>query len=576
MYLAASERNDGSGKFETETHYQNAAWQRATGQKSLCIWIELVAMETVSFGRGLEGRVVEGRFPLLERLGGSGNCGSFFTVLKGLQEAVIQLILTGGPEGDAYIAQWEFAMALSHPHLAKVLAAGRCVIDRTELVYVVTERSDATLSKILRSRKLTAEPAREIFNPVLDALCYLHENGVVHGHVNPSNIRFTDSKPKLSVTDLLTAGTATRSIARPGNYDAPEILKGEVTEAADTWSVGMSLWEAMTQVPPYWDPTRGEEPEVTETLPSPFREIVQDCLRADPRRRCTIQSILERLDGSKSMPVSCDPIPVKTDSSLRAADSTPMSEDTISSDEPDALSSVAENIGTEEPSQPVIFSKSLGSFDETPLTRLRFIPYVVVLLAVIAFISVLLFRGHRNRTPSTVASQSASTINPPVPQEQPAASLLPAANPAAPEPSPPISKPQSDDDPQIENQSTPAVNQSVPQPPSAEDQAPAQENTRGLVAKRVLPSVSPSSRSGMQRPVQVLLRVSVNRDGAVSDVAYLTPGPGNYFARQAQQAARSWEFKPPIRNGDPQRSVWTLLFDFGREKTDVTAIEEKR
>jgi TonB family protein len=77
----------------------------------------------------------------------------------------------------------------------------------------------------------------------------------------------------------------------------------------------------------------------------------------------------------------------------------------------------------------------------------------------------------------------------------------------------------------------------------------------------------------MRRPVEVLIRVSVNRDGTVSDAAYISPGPGNYFARQAQRAALSWRFNPPIRNGNAQRSVWTLRFNFDREKAEATAIE---
>jgi TonB family protein len=80
----------------------------------------------------------------------------------------------------------------------------------------------------------------------------------------------------------------------------------------------------------------------------------------------------------------------------------------------------------------------------------------------------------------------------------------------------------------------------------------------------------------MRRPVEVLIRVSVNQEGTVSDAAYMSLGSGNYFARLAQRAAQSWKFKPPTRNGVAERSVWTLRFKFEREKTDVTATEETR
>jgi protein TonB len=545
-------------------------------------WIELVPMGTASFGNGWEGRVVEGRFPLLKRLGGSENCGSFLTVLQGLQEAVIQLIMPDGTEADTYIAQWEVARGLSHPHLAKMFAEGRCVIDHNDLVYVVTERPYSTLSNIIQIRTLKADSARESFSPVLDALSYLHKNGVVHGYINPSNIQFSDMKPKLSITDLLIVGSVKRSFSGSGNYDAPELTHGNVTAAADAWSVGMCLYEAMTESLPSWDRSQNAEPEVTKFLPSPFREIVQDCLRIDPLRRCTIESILERLDESKSIPTPDAQIPVKIENPIPTAAPIATGETPIR-DKPDALPPRAKKIETEELPEPVLFSKSLTHFEETPLSRFRILPYVVVLLAVVALVAVLLGRGHMSRILSAVTSQNAPAVSPPAPEKQSAApvpSVAPApsvANQTGPESSPPATKTQPDATPQAETPSAPSQEQPVPppvQPPaSAPDHALVKENTEGLAAKRVLPVVSPGARAGMRRPVEVVIRVSVNREGAVSDAAYVSPGPGNYFARLAQRTARSWEFKPPIRNGEPQRSVWTLRFNFEREKTEVTATE---
>ena len=536
-------------------------------------------METACFGNGWEGRVVEGRFPLLERLGGTESCASFRTVLQGLQEALIQLILPGGAEVETYIAQWDFAKGLSHPHLAKVLAEGRCVIDRNDLVYVVTERPYATLAMVIKTRTLKADSARETFAPVLDALSYLHKNGVVHGHVNPSNIQIADMKPKLSVTDLLIADSVKRGISSLSNYDAPELMHGIVTAAADMWSVGMSLCEAMTEALPFWDPSKTEDPEVMKSLPSPFREIVQDCLRVDPLRRCSIESILKRLDESKSIPISDDPIPVKIDKPLHAATPIPKGETPIRY-KPGALPFPAEGSLTEESSAPVLFSRSLTHFEDPPLSRLRVMPYVVVVLAVVAVISVLLILRHKSETLRPVASRDALASSPPAAEKQSAAPTPSASNqteaattPGVSQPKPDVAaQPQPDATPQAETPSAPSPEQPAP-PASEADHALVREKTEGLVAKRVLPSVSPGARAGMRRPVGVVIRVSVNKDGTVSDAAYVSPGPGNYFARLAQRAALSWRFKPPRRNGDAQRSVWTLRFIFDRENTNATVTQ---
>jgi len=591
-------------------------------------------METASFGSGLEGRVVEGQFPLLERLEGSGNSVSFLTLLQGSKEAVIQLISPDGAEADAYVAQWEFAKVLSHPHLTRVFEAGRCVINGSDLVYVVTERSHATLSKIVQKRALTADSVREMFRPVLKALSYLHQNGVVHGYINPTTILLADLEPKLSAANLLKAGSATRSIPGSGDYDAPELRHGGITGAADIWSIGMTLWEAMTQSLPRWDMSTNPEPIVKESLPSPIREIVQDCLRVDPLRRCAISDILERLGETKtvgetkavedakaladtkaveetkavadtkavaetesvvetksvgktkfvgkvkSVPLSDEPIPVKKDQPARAKAPISASKAPIN-DKPERFVFADEEFEDEDefedeeyPESP-LFSRSISHLEETHHSRWWVIPVVLLLLGVIAFFSIRSFRERVSKIASALENQNAPARSEPVPQDQSAVPAPPVANPTESAKTEPEPKPQPETTPQAETQTPPAVAEPLPEPPPAPVQVPvAQPNASGLVAKQVLPTISPGARNGIRGTVEVAIRVSVNTDGAVSNAAYVSPGPGNYFARLAQRAALSWEFTPPRRNGNPERSVWMLRFHFTRETTEADATEE--
>jgi protein TonB len=548
--------------------------------------------------------------------------------LKGLQEAVIQLVSTDSTAADAYIAQWEFASTLSHPHLTKIFATGRCTIDQTDLVYVVTERPYATLSQTIQTRTLKADSARETFGPILDALSYLHKNGIVHGHVNPSNIQFAEMKPKLSVADLLIAGTAKRSISQRGNYDAPELAQGIATEASDVWSFGMTLCEAMTEALPSMDASRSEEPEVAKSLSSPFREIVQDCLRPDPLRRSTIENIQwrmqepvqdrvqepvqdrvrdrkqERLEESKSLPLFDEPVPAEVVSPPKAA-SKIWTEELRVPERPEGLPPPpppAEKIETQAPSEPVIFSKSLTHFGEPGGGPLRIVGYGFVLLAVLTLASFLLVRAGKIKIPPSMTGlnapassspspekkseapvpsvenrttpQSKSQSSPPVPAQP--ESAAPTEAQKAPQSRPPVAQPEPERAPNTKPQSAPAQEQpKAPTPPAAKHPQ-ARGNTEGLVEKRVIPDVSPGARASMRRPVEVSIRVSVNRDGTVSDASYMSLGPGNYFARLAQRAAKSWTFKPPTRNGDPQRSVWKLRFNFERGKTEATATEESK
>lgn len=101
-------------------------------------------------------------------------------------------------------------------------------------------------------------------------------------------------------------------------------------------------------------------------------------------------------------------------------------------------------------------------------------------------------------------------------------------------------------------------------------------NAEGGVAERVLPNVAPGARSSMRRPIEVEVRVSVDRDGVVRNAESTNYGPGNYFARTSVRAAHAWRFNPPLRGGRPEPSEWLLRFNFTRATTEAIATQEGR
>ena len=91
-----------------------------------------------------------------------------------------------------------------------------------------------------------------------------------------------------------------------------------------------------------------------------------------------------------------------------------------------------------------------------------------------------------------------------------------------------------------------------------------------------MPEVSRAAIASMRRPVQVTVRLTVDHAGNVQDASYVSPGPGNYFARTAVRATKQWKFNPPVTAGRPESSVWIVRFDFGRSGTDISQIEKVR
>ena len=116
----------------------------------------------------------------------------------------------------------------------------------------------------------------------------------------------------------------------------------------------------------------------------------------------------------------------------------------------------------------------------------------------------------------------------------------------------------------------------IPLPSQAAPRPAAPQNGEGAVLDKVMPNISPSARMSMHGPVTVVLRVTVNRSGSVADVSYVSPGPGNYFARASERAAQAWKFSPPAYNGRSEESVWILHFYFSRRGTEVSVQEASR
>ena len=90
---------------------------------------------------------------------------------------------------------------------------------------------------------------------------------------------------------------------------------------------------------------------------------------------------------------------------------------------------------------------------------------------------------------------------------------------------------------------------------------------KGEVVEQVLPEVSPKAMASIHGQFGVRVRVEVDAAGAVSDATLDSPGPSQYFAKAALEAARHWKFKPVQVKGKPVASVWMLQFQFTQGRT---------
>ena len=256
-------------------------------------------MNAVSIRGDWVGQVIDGRYPLLEWLGGSGTSGTFLTELDGpgSRRAAIKL-LPSSPRSEDRFAGWKAAATLSHPHLAHIVHYGRAEVEEGRVVYIVTELAEELLSQIIPERALSKDESRQMLGPVLDALSYLHEAGYVHGHLKPSNILVVENDIKLSSDALIPTGKHAPELLSNDIHIAPEVASGPISPRADIWSLGITLVEALTQEPPIWDAATDTEPVSPAAIPEPFSQIARQCLEPNPSRRCSLSQIHGLLEGS--------------------------------------------------------------------------------------------------------------------------------------------------------------------------------------------------------------------------------------------------------------------------------------
>jgi TonB family protein len=567
-----------------------------------------------------EGQVVDARFLLRQYLGGSEHSAVFLTE-RGTppQKAAIKFIQVDEPDAELQLFRWKHATKLSNSHLLRTFESGRCHLSNFELLYVVMEYAEENLSQFLPQRPLTPAEARDVLAPTLQGLAFLHGDGLVHGHVRPSNILAIDDQLKLSSDGVfsidehaeqghLPAAEPRQSIFPAGMrhvspYDPPEIAKGIISPAGDVWSLGITLVEALTQQLPAVG-AGTQDPIVPDTLPAIFLDIARHCLHRDPQRRWTVVEIAARLNpgsvapsASAAKPASAPslahlppgtlpgilsnvPSQVSAPAYLASAKSQPARPTPPVAAHPPAHTQTVAVRGTAtRPRYDLVQPQLKRPPLLPPLPKLNYLPLSVV--AALALTAI--FLGPRllhHRAPAqqtaTIEPSSSPSIKP-VPAvahtknaaksaPKPAPSTEHSSSASSPRPSqasPSLEK-ASDKHSPITPAAAPATLTSVSDTPRVQPVAKSSEGsvTQGEVLEQIMPDVSPKARATIRGTVHVAIKLHVDTTGNVASAELFSPGPSRYFADQALQAAHRWDFAPAKVDGHAVPSEWVVRFEF--------------
>lgn len=277
------------------------------------------------------GTLLGGKY-LVERTLGEGGMGIVVAakhVQLGHRVAIKMMIGDAVRNADA-LARFErearAAAELSSEHVARVTDVGHFENGMPYMVMEYLEGEDLAV-RIQRQGVLAVGDVIRMFIQACIGLGDAHEHGIIHRDIKPSNLFLSTRRGGRVILKVLDFGIAkanletsdhqlTRTSAIMGSpqYMSPEQLRDakNVDARTDIWSLGASMYEAMTGVPAFPAETLAElhvkilmEPPThtfdhRSEIPLELDSIVMRCLAKQPAQRFRsmqeLQDVLEQAE----------------------------------------------------------------------------------------------------------------------------------------------------------------------------------------------------------------------------------------------------------------------------------------
>ena len=200
---------------------------------------------------------------MVEELIGKGGMGVVYRarqVKTGRRVVALKIIQPRHLSGDlAEIAkaqsrfqrEIEATARLQHEHIVQIYEAGESGGD---WFYAMQFIAGDSLRGWIRKQRLTPNQAVQFVEQAARGLTHAHELGVVHRDISPDNILIDEAKQRALVADFglaklhetTEASTQATEVLGKHAYMPPEQYSGEADERADIYSLGITLYEAIT------------------------------------------------------------------------------------------------------------------------------------------------------------------------------------------------------------------------------------------------------------------------------------------------------------------------------------------
>ena len=209
---------------------------------------------------------------------------------------------------ERFAREVSLSLSLKHPHLVQGLAG----IPFGEEIFLALEYfPQGTLEARLLESRLPLEEAVKALTQVGEALLYLHQKGLLHQDVKPSNVFVGDGVYKLgdlgTLRPILDRGA---EYAGSPHYLAPELFLGGLpSEKSEAYAFGVMAYELLTGKRPFEGETLEELRDAHLFLPPPptnlpprLDKALRRLLSKKPEERLDLKAFLDILRSHQGPP----------------------------------------------------------------------------------------------------------------------------------------------------------------------------------------------------------------------------------------------------------------------------------
>ncbi|KAI5954643.1 PKH1 [Candida jiufengensis] len=187
--------------------------------------------------------------------------------------------------------------------------------DKDSLYFVLDYAANGELLTLIKKYNTLNEDCTRYFGAqILDAIKYMHDNGVIHRDIKPENI-LLDDKMRIQITDFGTArllekkddesedypvDVRAKSFVGTAEYVSPELLESKYCgKPGDIWAFGCIIYQMIAGKPPFkatneyltFQKITKLQYAFSAGFPNIIRDLIKKILVLQPSKRVTIPEI---------------------------------------------------------------------------------------------------------------------------------------------------------------------------------------------------------------------------------------------------------------------------------------------